>query len=128
VSLRHYYPERWDGKGDKFSVKQHAEDLATLIKALGVGPVYLVGHSCGGCGCEDSSGTTGARKKLVLMEGAFGPLLQKPASDDDGWVSLPSQKRPKARFDQGDIEGGLELWWNRDTPGRGRVYPNSSDE
>jgi pimeloyl-ACP methyl ester carboxylesterase len=26
-------------------------------------------------------------------------------------------KGTKARFDQGDIEGGLELWWDRDTPG-----------
>jgi hypothetical protein len=27
VSLRHYYPERWNGKGDDFSVKQHAKGL-----------------------------------------------------------------------------------------------------
>jgi len=48
VSLRHYYPERWDGKGVTFSVRQHAEDLALFIEALGVGPVYLVAHSRGG--------------------------------------------------------------------------------
>ena len=48
VSLRHSYPERWDGKGNTFSFKQHAEDLAAFIEGLGVGPVRLVGHSRGG--------------------------------------------------------------------------------
>ena len=48
VSLRHYYPERWDGKGDDFSLKMHAEDVAAFIERLGAGPVYLVAHSRGG--------------------------------------------------------------------------------
>jgi len=38
ASLRHYYPERWDGKGSDFSYEQHAADVAyfdflRLIKA-----------------------------------------------------------------------------------------------
>jgi esterase len=118
VSLRHYYPERWDGKGDKFSVKQHAEDLATFIQALGIGPVYLVGHSRGG---PVVVRTVQARpalvKKLVLMEGAFGALLEKPGSGEAPGLSAIA-KATKARFDQGDIEGGLELWFDREgTPG-----------
>jgi pimeloyl-ACP methyl ester carboxylesterase len=48
VSLRHYYPEKWDGKGSDFSYEQHAEDVAALIKKLNLGKVYLVGHSRGG--------------------------------------------------------------------------------
>jgi hypothetical protein len=28
VSLRHYFPEPWDGRGDDFSILQHADDLA----------------------------------------------------------------------------------------------------
>src|SRR6516162_10213965 len=28
VSLRHYFPEPWDGRGDDFSILQHAVDLA----------------------------------------------------------------------------------------------------
>jgi len=118
VSLRHYYPERWDGKGDTFSVRQHAEDLALFIEALGVGPVYLVAHSRGG---SVAVRTTQARpalvKKLVLMEGAFGALLEKPGSGDAGQGLSPIAKAVKARFDQGDIEGGLELWSDRDEPG-----------
>jgi esterase len=48
VSLRHFYPERWDGVGIDFSIEQHAQDVATLIKKLNLGKVHLVGHSRGG--------------------------------------------------------------------------------
>jgi esterase len=118
VSLRHYYPERWDGKGDTFSVRQHGEDLVTFIDALKVGPVFLVAHSRGGSvAVRTAQARPALVKKLVLMEGAFGPLLQKSASGDDGPGLSPIAKATKARFDQGDIEGGLELWWDRDEPG-----------
>lgn len=118
VSLRHYYPERWDGKGDTFSIRQHAEDVAAFIEALKVGPVYLVGHSRGGSVVVRTAQARPALvKKLVLMEGAFGPLLQKPESGDDGPGLSPIAKAVKARFDQGDIDGGLEVFTDRDTPG-----------
>ena len=42
LNLRHSYPEIWDGKGDCFSIRQHVEDLSEFIKALNIGPVYLV--------------------------------------------------------------------------------------
>jgi pimeloyl-ACP methyl ester carboxylesterase len=48
VSLRHFYPERWDGVGTDFSIEQHAQDVAALIKKLNLGKVHLVGHSRGG--------------------------------------------------------------------------------
>jgi esterase len=34
VSLRHCWPERWDGEGDDFTVQQHTEDVAAFIAAL----------------------------------------------------------------------------------------------
>lgn len=46
--LRHYYPERWDGRGADFSVAQHAEDVAGFIVRAGLPRVRLVGHSRGG--------------------------------------------------------------------------------
>ena len=48
VSLRHSYPERWDGRGDDFSVEQHADDLGELVTAQRLGPVHVLGHSRGG--------------------------------------------------------------------------------
>lgn len=47
VSLRRYWPERWDGTGGGFTVDQHVSDLAEFITALGTGPACLVGHSRG---------------------------------------------------------------------------------
>jgi pimeloyl-ACP methyl ester carboxylesterase len=48
VSLRHYYPEKWDGRADDFSVTQHAHDVAAFIRALNLGKAHLLGHSRGG--------------------------------------------------------------------------------
>ena len=48
VSLRHYYPEKWNGVGSDYSIAQHASDVAGLIKNLNLGQVHLLGHSRGG--------------------------------------------------------------------------------
>jgi pimeloyl-ACP methyl ester carboxylesterase len=48
ASLRHYYPEPWNGVGADFSIAQHADDLAGLIQELNLGEVHLLGHSRGG--------------------------------------------------------------------------------
>lgn len=47
VSLRHYFPERWDGMGEGFSTAQHVADLAELIERQGES-VHVLGHSRGG--------------------------------------------------------------------------------
>ena len=46
--LRHYYPERWDGRGGDFSVSQHADDVAAFVVNAGLPKVHLIGHSRGG--------------------------------------------------------------------------------
>lgn len=48
VSLRHCWPERWDGRGGDFTVDQHASDLAALLAALGLDAAHVIGHSRGG--------------------------------------------------------------------------------
>jgi len=48
VSLRHCYPERWDGRGDDFTVRKHADDVAAFIKGRRLGSIDVVGHSRGG--------------------------------------------------------------------------------
>jgi pimeloyl-ACP methyl ester carboxylesterase len=48
LSLRHCWPENWDGEGDDFTVQQHTVDVASFISALEAGPVHLLGHSRGG--------------------------------------------------------------------------------
>jgi len=48
VSLRHCYPEKWNGLGDDCSVTQHVSDVAALIRSMNLGKVHLLGHSRGG--------------------------------------------------------------------------------
>jgi len=38
VSLRHHYPERWDGVGSGDMAAEHIADLGAFIAALGAGP------------------------------------------------------------------------------------------
>jgi pimeloyl-ACP methyl ester carboxylesterase len=124
VSLRHYFPERWDGKGGSFSAKQHVADLISFIKALNAGPIDLVGHSRGGyVALEVALTEPDLIHSLVLAEPAF-LVLGEPALMLDESNSLGStlQKSPEARtpgeaatrkaldrFEQGDIDGGLEI-------------------
>jgi esterase len=118
ISLRHYYPERWDGKGDKFSEDQHAEDLGSFIETLAVGPVFLVAHSRGGrVAVKTAQKRPMLVKKLVLMEGLFNALLPESASEDGERQIGAVRKAVRARLEQGDIDGGLELWIDRDNPG-----------
>jgi pimeloyl-ACP methyl ester carboxylesterase len=48
VSLRHFFPERWDGASNTYSLAQHIDDMIAFIEALAAGPVDLMGHSRGG--------------------------------------------------------------------------------
>lgn len=48
LSLRHYYPERWDGRGPGFQPNRQAADVAAFIERRALGPVHLLGHSRGG--------------------------------------------------------------------------------
>lgn len=106
VSLRHYYPEPWDGKGE-FSAKAHAEDLATFIERLGAGPVYLVAHSRGGlvAGMAAISRPDLVRK-LVLMEPAFrfNKAVLARQLETAGTVA--------ERMEKDGVEAGVSLWFN----------------
>jgi pimeloyl-ACP methyl ester carboxylesterase len=48
LSLRHFFPEQWDGIGGHYTIAQHISDLIAFIAELGSGPVDLMGHSRGG--------------------------------------------------------------------------------
>lgn len=48
VSLRHHWPEPWDGKEGDYTIERQARDVVGLIRGLGLGKVHLLGHSRGG--------------------------------------------------------------------------------
>jgi pimeloyl-ACP methyl ester carboxylesterase len=101
VSLRHFYPEKWQGTGDDFSVQQNAKDLTAFIETLGT-PVYLLGWSYGGgVAYQTALARPDLVKKLVLDEGGV-------ISSPDG--SANSAKRAEATaayYKAGDMEGGI---------------------
>ncbi|HTD05546.1 alpha/beta hydrolase [Undibacterium sp.] len=47
-SRRYHYPNPWADHGQKYTIQQHAQDLADFIRALGLPRVHLVGGSYGG--------------------------------------------------------------------------------
>ena len=48
LSLRHFFPEHWDGVGNDYLMAQHVADVIGFIEKLNAGPVDLMGHSRGG--------------------------------------------------------------------------------
>jgi pimeloyl-ACP methyl ester carboxylesterase len=81
VSMRHFYPENWDGSGDTFSAAQHAKDLAAFIERMNP-PVRLVGHSYGGLVASEVARTRPELvSKLVLAEGGTDGLLPAPSAE-----------------------------------------------
>jgi pimeloyl-ACP methyl ester carboxylesterase len=81
VSLRHAYPDRWDGTGDDFTVARHAADLAAFVRGRGLGPVHVVGHSRGGAvAVEMALHQPALVRSLVLADpGGFEALLPDTA-------------------------------------------------
>jgi pimeloyl-ACP methyl ester carboxylesterase len=47
VSLRHFFPEHWDGAGDGYRMANHVADMIAFIEQINPRPVDLMGHSRG---------------------------------------------------------------------------------
>lgn len=119
VSLRHYFPERWDGKGGSFSWQQHVADMTTFIAGLNAGAVDLIGHSRGGLVAFELvraqpslvRSLVLAEPGLVLDERGFGASLEgKTAARTAADERAARVKAVLKRFDEGDIDGGLEIF------------------
>jgi esterase len=119
VSLRHYFPERWDGRGGNFSWKQHVADTIAFIKSLNAGPVDLIGHSRGGLVAFEIARAQPsllrslilAEPGLVLDETGFGAALQDNAAARTAASERAARVRSVLkRFEGGDIDGGLEVY------------------
>ncbi len=115
LSLRHAYPERWDGQGNDGSLSQHASDLAVFIRALGLGPVHLLGHSRGGTVVLfTASAHPELTRSVILADPA--PLMtmlpKRPevqAAMDQRTAMIQSMLE---RFRKGDVDGGVVTWIN----------------
>lgn len=111
VSLRHFYPEPWNGRGDDFSIKVQADDLGVFIERLGVGPVHLVGWSRGGSVALGAANTRpDLVKKLVLMEPVISSLLPQSSATGNPDPTRVRLEAVATYYEKGDIEGGLQYF------------------
>lgn len=113
-SLRHYHPERWDGVGDDFNIRQHMSDVVALIDALEIAPAHVVGHSRGGhVAFRVAQHHPDRVRKLVLSEpgGALDPALSPDADRVNKRFEPGSfQTRATELIRAGNIDGGLEIF------------------
>jgi pimeloyl-ACP methyl ester carboxylesterase len=107
VSLRHFYPEYWDGLGDDYWMAQHVADAIAFIEQVDPKPVDLMGHSRGG---HISFRVAQARPDLLRKL-----ILAEPGGDLDASIDptappsiLTRMAEYSERIRAGDIEGTLK--------------------
>jgi esterase len=107
VSLRHFFPEHWDGVGDDYRMAQHVADVIGFIEQINPRPVDLMGHSRGGhISFRVAQQRPDLLRKLILAE---------PGGDLDASINptappsiLTRMAEYSERVRAGDIEGTLQ--------------------
>jgi pimeloyl-ACP methyl ester carboxylesterase len=114
VSLRHFFPEQWDGGGDSYSIGQHVADVIGFIEQLKAGPVDLMGHSRGGhIAFRVAQQRPDLLRKLILAE----PGGELDATHDPDTRPGPSPLAARIatsaeKIAAGDVEGGLKFFFD----------------
>jgi pimeloyl-ACP methyl ester carboxylesterase len=127
ISLRHFFPEHWDGVGADYKIAQHVADVVGFIEAMGEGPVDLMGHSRGGhIAFRVAQQRPELLRRLVPAEpigNLDASLLPADAPPVHSVDALP--KVMAERITAGDLDGALKLFAeNYDGPdGWERVPP-----
>jgi pimeloyl-ACP methyl ester carboxylesterase len=113
VSLRHAYPEPWNGEGDDFSVEQHSRDLLAFIKGLKAGPVHLVGHSRGGDVSILVARTEPSLVRTLTLADPAPLETMLPRTTEAAAAADTRRKFVSAaleRLQQRDIDGGIGIF------------------
>jgi esterase len=115
VSLRHFFPEHWDGIGDDYLMSQHVADVIAFIEQIKPRPVDLMGHSRGGhIAFRVAQQRPDLLRRLVLAEpgGDFDATLDpaptlSPSPPLANRIAISAEK-----IARGDIEGALENFFD----------------
>ena len=115
ISLRHYFPELWDGVGDDFSFAQHAQDVGAFIQKVALGPVHLLGHSRGGAVVLEVAKKYPGLIRTLILEDATARLELPETEQNLKAVAFRSNLFADFRQDvaKGDIEGSTARFINR---------------
>jgi esterase len=114
LSLRHFFPEHWDGVGDDYLMAQHVSDVIGFIEKLASGQVDLMGHSRGGhLAFRVAEQRPDLLRKLILAE----PGGELDSSLDPAVAPGPSQRAAGIavaadKVRNGDIDGGLKVFFD----------------
>ena len=110
ISLRHFFPEHWNGVGDDYRMSQHVADVIAFIEQIAPKPVNLMGHSRGGhISFRVAQQRPELLRKLVLAEpgGDLDATLDPSAAAAPSALSariMASAEKVRA----GDIDGALQ--------------------
>ena len=126
VSLRHFFPEHWDGNGDTYSIAQHVDDVIAFIEQLEPKPVDLMGHSRGGhISFRVAQRRPDLLRKLILAEpggeldGTLDPDFKPGPSPLAARIAASAEVIAK-----GDIDGGLQIFMDAlEGPGAWKRLP-----
>jgi pimeloyl-ACP methyl ester carboxylesterase len=126
VSLRHFFPEHWDGLSDTYSIAQHVSDVIAFIEMLNTGPVDLMGHSRGGhVSFRVAQQRPDLLRKLILAE----PGGELDDTLDPAFKPGPSPLAARIAASaeiiaKGDIDGGLAVFMDAlEGPGAWKRLP-----
>ena len=115
ISLRHFFPEHWNGVGDDYRMAQHIADVIGFIEKLDGGPVDLMGHSRGGhIGFHVARQRPDLVRKLVLAEpgGELDPSLDPAATAPNTSDRASRLAAAAVKVSEGDIDGGLMIFFD----------------
>jgi len=112
VSLRHFFPEQWNGVGDTYSIAQHVDDVIAFIEKLDAGPVDLMGHSRGGHISFRVAQRRGDLLRRLILAEPGGELEATLDPDYKGGPSplLAPFTTAAEKIKAGDVDGGLEVF------------------
>lgn len=131
-SLRHYFPEHWDGRGGSFTIAQHVADVIAFIEALNLGPIDLLGHSRGGhIAFRVAEERPDLLRRLILAEpgGELDPSLAPASANGDGSAPRTYVAEAAAKMQAGDINGGLRTFKDGvDGPGVWDALPEADKQ
>jgi len=115
VSLRHFFPEHWDGVGDDYHVSQHIADVIAFLEQVEPKPVNLMGHSRGGhIAYRVAEARPELLQKLVLAEpgGELDATLAPSAAPTTPSAILSRIMVSAEKVKSGDVEGGLQNFFD----------------